>query len=182
METYKKRNRSDSGINPKKKKSVKQETELVLKLEKSDLFDQYAILPHAELNSIVYKSVDNFVVKYLGDTLSLSICTPPLSSVIQDLFREVYRAHYEDELQKIRRYLRRHYWRVAILLIISIFTFLMCSKMLKLIPDDTIFSYLAGNISVFCLWEVGYTQFATRDIIIEKKRVTRALNAEIDFQ
>ena len=87
METYKKRNRSDSGINPKKKKSVKQETELVLKLEKSDLFDQYAILPHAELNSIVYKSVDNFVVKYLGDTLSLSICTPPLSSVIQDLFR-----------------------------------------------------------------------------------------------
>lgn len=158
------------------------ETELVLKLKKDELFDQYIMLPHAELNRIVYKSVNSFVEKYKGDELSISICTSPLSSVIQDLFREVYRAHYQDELHKISRYLRRRYRRFVVLLIFSILSFVVCRQLQKIHPDETILSYLIGNISCFCLWEVGYTQFAARDAKEEKKRINRALNAEIKFQ
>ena len=182
MDTYKKRNRSDSGVNAQKKYASMHETELVLKLKKDDLFDPYIMLPHAELNKAVYSSVDSFVEKYEGDTLSISVCTDPVNHVVQNLFREVYCAHYEDELQKTARYLKRHYIRVIVLLVISVLCFLLCNHTVKFLPDETIFSYLIGNIGCFCLWEVGYTHFAARDAVHGKKRITRALNATIDFE
>ena len=182
MEHYKKRNRSDSAVNTQKKNASMHETDLVLKLKKEELFNQHILLPHAELNSIVYNNVDTFVEKYKGDGMSLSICTDSVNPIIQNLFREVYRSHYEDELNKINRYLKRHYGRAAVLLIVSIAAFVISRQLTKIYPSETIMSYLIGNISCFCLWEVGYTQFATRDVANEKKRVTRALNAEISFQ
>ena len=182
MQMYKKRNRTDSGVNTKKKGTAQQETELVLKLKKEELFDQHVLLPHAELNKVVYKSVDSFVGKYKGDRLSISICTSPLNPVIQNLFREVYRAHYQDDQQRIARYLKRHYSRAIILLILSISAFILCNYLSRINPGETILSYLIGNVSVFCLWEVGYTQFATRDVVQEKKRIDRAFNATIEFE
>jgi len=182
MDTYKKRNRSDSDVNPQKKDGAMQETELVLKLKKEELFDQHIMLPHAELNKAVYESVNSFIGKYRGTELSIAICTDAVSPVIQDLFREVYRAHYDDELQKITRFIKRHKIRGIVLIFVSILAFLISSRLVYAIPEDTILSYLIGNISVFCLWEVGYTHFATRDVVAEKRRITRALNAEISFQ
>ena len=182
MQIYKKRNRSDSNVDSLKKDGALQETELVLKLKKEELFDQHVMLPHAELNKVVYESVNSFIGKYRGDGLSISIYTDSVSPVIQNLFREVYCAHYNDELQKITRFIRRHTTRGIILVIISILAFLISNQLAKGAPDETVLSYIIGNISVFCLWEVGYTQFATRDVVLEKRRITRALNATISFQ
>ena len=159
-----------------------QEEELVLKLKKDELFDQYVLLPHSELNSTVYGCVDSFVEKYKGETLKLSICTGPVSTIIQDVFRDVYRSHYEDELQKVDRYLKRHYIRVIALIFVSIVAFFISSYLTGFNPEETIVSYVIANVSCFCLWEIGYTQFATHDVIDEKKRITRALNATIEFQ
>ena len=181
MEQYKKRNRDDLNISPNKKPALKEEKELVLKLQKDELFDQNIILPHAELNSTVYNSVDTFVEKYKGDELTIMIMTKPLTPVIQDLFREVYRSHYQDEYNKVKRYLKRHYNRVVILLLIAVFTFVMSTQINKIIDEETIFSYLIGNVSCFCLWEVGYSQFSTRDVIDQRDRVSRALKAKIEF-
>ena len=63
MQTYRKRNRSDQAVNPEKMPAAMNESELVLKLKKDELFDQYVLLPHSELNSIVFDSVDSFVEK-----------------------------------------------------------------------------------------------------------------------
>ena len=181
MQIYRKRNRSDSNVNPREKDSDLRETELVLKLKKEELFDQHILLPHAELNKVVYDSVNAFVGKYRGGKMSLSICTDPVSPVVENLFREVYRAHYNDELQKIARFIKRHTIRGIILIIVSILAFLISNQLANVAPDKTVLSYIIGNISVFCLWEVGYTQFATRDVVMEKRRITRALNATISF-
>ena len=114
--------------------------------------------------------------------MTLTIFTGPLSTLMQDVFRETYRSHYEDEYQKVQRYLKRHYYRVVTLLLLSIFTFFVFSQLASLKPDETLVTYIIGNISCFCLWEVGYTQFATRDVIDEKKRILRARDAVIGFQ
>ncbi len=169
-------------MNPRVKDGDLRETELVLKLKKEELFDQHVMLPHAELNKIVYESVNAFVGKYRGGEMSISICTDPVSPVVENLFREVYCSHYNDELQKIIRFIRRHTTRGIILVIVSILAFLISNQLAKGAPEETVLSYIIGNISVFCLWEVGYTQFATRDIVMEKRRITRALNATISLQ
>ena len=181
MEQYKKRNRDDLNISPNKKPALKEEKELVLKLQKDELFDQNIILPHAELNSTVYNSVDTFVEKYKGDELTIMIMTKPLTPVIQDLFREVYRSHYQDEYNKVKRYLKRHYTRVVILLLIAVFTFVMSTQINKIIDEETIFSYLIGNVSCFCLWEVGYTHFDRSAASEREKLILRARDAEITF-
>lgn len=179
---YKKRNRTDEAVPSGESFTAMQETELVLKLTKEELFDPHVLLPHAELNDIVYRSVDTFVEKYKGTDMTLSICTGPVNTIIQDVFREVYRSHYKDELMKVNSQLKRRYIRVIALILISIIAFLLGRLLSKNSPNDTILSYIILNISGFCLWEIGYTQFATRDIVDMKKRIIRALNATIGFQ
>ena len=39
-----------------------------------------------------------------------------------------------------------------------------------------------GAQETFCLWEVGYTQFAIKDAMDERKRIERARDANIEFQ
>ena len=182
MKKHRKRNRTDEAVEPSKKTGALRETELVLKLKKEEMFDRYILLPHAELNSIVYTCVDGFVEKYRGDEMSLLICTDSVNPAVQNVFREVYRSHYEDELLKVNKYLKRHFIRAVLLIVISLFAFLMSSQMSKTTPEGTVISYIIGNVSCFCLWEVGYTHFSTRDAIDERKRILRALNAKIEFQ
>ena len=180
---YVKRNRTDAGVNPEKASlTAMQESELVLKLNKGELFDQHVLLPHAELNKLVYLNVNSFVEKYRGEEMTLSICTESVSPVIQNVFRETYHSHYQDEYQKVNRYIKRHRIRAVVLLIVSIAAFILSSQLEKILPGETIFTYVIGNISCFSLWEVGYTQFASRDTVLERKRISRALNAKIEFQ
>ncbi len=181
MLPYRKRNRTDISTDPQTFTEM-QEKELVLKLKKEELFDPHVLLPHAELNSVVYDRVDSFVGKYKGTEMTLSIFTDPVSPQIQNVFREVYISHYTDELQKMNRYLRRFYVRVIVLIIISIIAILVGRALGRMSSEDTVLSYIVLNISGFCLWEIGYTQFSTRNGIEEKKRIIRALNARIDFQ
>ena len=182
MPRYAARNRSKSDKNAKGVPAAFRETELVMKLNKDELFDQHVLLPHAELNSIVYSSVDTFVEKYQGEDMTLHICTNSVNPILQDVFREVYRSHYEDEYRKVSRSLKRHYYRVVVLLVISVIAFILSSWIAKFSSTETIVSYLVGNISCFCLWEVGYTQFSSLDLADERKRIIRAMNAEISFQ
>ena len=180
MKLFKKK-RTDKAANPERQTAGQEETELVLKLKKDELFDPYVLSPHSELNSIVYNCVDVFVGKFGGSGLTLSIYTEPISPMTQDVFREVYREHYADELRKVNRFLKRHYIRVLVLLLISVLTFVLSSQLTKFNPDETIISYVISNVSCFCLWEVGYTQFDTLDEEDEKKRIIRAMNAKIEF-
>ena len=181
MLIYRKRNRADNEVSHGKKFTPMRETELVLKLKKEELFDPYILLPHAELNSAVYQSVDAFVQKYQGAGMTVSVCTDPVSPMIQDVFREVYRAHYREELLKVERYLTRHGIRAAALVVVAVAAFFLGRMLARTNPSETIFSYIVLNISGFCLWEVGYTQFAARNVLDEKRRISRALNAVIDF-
>ena len=172
---FKRRNRKeDSIVNAGKSFTALQETELVLKLKKGELFDPYVLLPHAELNSIVYHSVDAFVEKYKGTDMTLSICTEPVNPMIQNVFRE--------ELLKVNKYLSRHHIRAIVLILIGIVAFLLSRLLTSINPNEMILSYILLTMSGFCLWEVGYTQFSTRNVVDEKRRIMRALNARINFQ
>ena len=157
------------------------EDELVLRLRKEELFDPHVLLPHAELNEIVYKSVDQFVSKYKGNQMSLSIFSEPINDAVQNTFKEVYRAHYADEYHKITRFLKRRYYRVIALLIVSISAFIIWHYMSGKGFGADILMTLITNVGAFCLWEVGYTQFARKDAIDERKRIERARDAKIEF-
>lgn len=183
MLIYKKRNRTDSGVGPDtaKEYTARQELELVLKLKKEELFDPYVLLPHAELNEAVYRSVNTFVEKYKGDSMTVTILSDPLNEAVRDTFREVYRAHYEDEYKKTVHYLQRRMTRFLILLCVSISAFFIGDWLGTHIAGYNVFLNIIANVGAFCLWEVGYTHFATRDAVEEKKRIKRALNAKIEF-
>ncbi len=182
VQIYRRRNRPNDAMDPGTKGPVLQETELVLKLKKRELFDPYILLPHAELNGIVYHSVDTFVEKYKGTDMTLFICTEPINPQTQNVFGEVYRSHYRDKLLKVNQYLRRYYIRALILILVSVCAFLVSRFLTRFNPNETILSYIILNVSAFCIWEVGYTHFSTRNVIEEKKRIIRALHARIEFQ
>ena len=179
MMQYRRKNRTDG---TQSSMPSMEEEELVLRLRKDELFDKHVLLPHAELNEIVYRSVDQFVSKYKGKQMKLSIFSEPVNEAIQNTFREVYRAHYMDEYQKITHFLKRRYYRVIVLLFASIGAFCLWKYLAgKGIGSDILLSIIT-NVGAFCLWEVGYTQFARKDAVDERKRIERAGNAEIEFQ
>ena len=177
MLQYRKRNRPEEAG----KVPALEESELVLRLRREELFDPHVLLPHAEMNAVVYASVDQFVNKYKGKDLTLSIFCEPLNEAVQNTFREVYRAHYEDEHQKINRYLKRRYHRVIALLIFSIGAFSLWSFLNGHGAVSDIILNIITNSGAFCLWEVGYTQFSRKDAMDERARIERARDAVIEF-
>jgi hypothetical protein len=185
MRLYRRRNRGDEkGTFPDGKLTFplrKQEQELVLKMKKNELFNPHVLLPHAELNEIVYKSVNTFVEKYRGGDMTLTILTEPVNESVQNTFREVYRAHYRDEYDKVSRYLMRRFSRSLVLVILSLTAFLVGNNLTSFFAVHGVFLNVVINLGAFCLWEVGYTQFAARDAFEEKKRIERAIHAEIEF-
>lgn len=181
MNHYRKRNRSVPTIlNRKRESPVRFETELTLRLSKSELFDSRVISPHSELDSFIYASVNQLTEKYLGDKLILTIYSDPLSDSMQDTFREIYREHYEDEYQKIVRYLTRRYIRVIMLLVISVVSY-YAGRIFAAQSDSFVWNVIS-NIGVFCLWEIGYTHFDRKDAADQGKRIVRARDAEIHFE
>ncbi len=181
MFEYMRRNRREDVAELAKRHSNLLEEELVLRVKKQDLFDSHVLLPHAEVNEIIYNSVDTFVEKYAGENLKLSIFTDPVSESVQHTFQESYRAHYAEEYQKITRYLRRRYIRVVILLAVSIGLFFLWDYLLRNTTATNVFLTIMTNMGAFCLWEVGYTYFARAEAVEERKQVARALNAKISF-
>ena len=179
---YKKRNRTSSGVfsGPKSAPCEFQE-EIVLRLNKGELFDPHVLMPHAELNGSIYRYVDEFVNRYRGETLTLSILTDTGSQAVYDTFCEVYRAHYDDEYQRITRYLKRRHKRLLILIAVSLCAFLLWGLMEESMSRHIVALTIMTNLGAFCFWETGYTQFdrmAARD---KKKKILRARNAKIEF-
>ena len=111
----------------------------ILKIKRNELFDPHVLLPHAELNEIVYKSVNTFVEKYRGGDMTLTILTEPVNESVQNTFREVYRAHYRDEYDKVSRYLMRRFSRSLVLVILSLTAFLVGNNLTSFILRRIIF-------------------------------------------
>ena len=178
---YKKRNRQDEVAVERADKPGnglwEQEQELVLKIKKHELFDPHVLLPHAELNEVVYKSTNMFLEKYKGDKMKLTILTDPVSDATQNTFREAYLAHYRDEYNKVNRFLKRRLVRSIVLMIVSLTAFVIGAH----VNGYAVFLSVIVNMGAFCLWEVGYSQFAARDAIEEKRRIVRAMHAQIEF-
>ena len=180
MEHYRRRNRTDE---PEAVKTADLgERELVLRLKKDELLDRTVLLPHAEVNPAVYGAVERFVEKYSGKEMLLTIMTNDVSKPIQDIFIESYRSHYEDEYQKILRFLKRRYVRAACLLLISALAFWLSTALARNLSFPDYLLTILGQISVFCLWEIGYTHFTRSDAAAERDRILRARDAEIQFQ
>ena len=180
MQSYRKRNRIDERAPVKTGNTG--ERELVLRLKKDELLNKHILLPHAEVNPIVYEAVNHFVEKSESPTILLTVMTDDVSVPIQDIFTESYRSHYEDEYQKTVRFLKRRYIRAAFLLLASILAFWLSGLLTNISLAPVYIVTILGQISVFCLWEIGYTHFARSDAAAERDRIVRARDAEIQFQ
>ena len=168
-------------IGGKNRTPVRYENELTLHLSKDELFDRRVLLPHAELNEAVYQAVDRFVKRYSGREMTLTIYCGPLSEPLQQTFREVYAAHYNDEYRLVRRFLNRRYLRVATLLTVVAVAYLTL-KTWKVQLSDSFLALVLSNLSAFSLWEIGHTHFDHMDAAAERKRILRARDAEIRFE
>ncbi len=182
LKGYKKRNRQDEfGETDRVETPFELQEELVLRLDSKELFDPHVLLPHAELNEIVYKCVDHFVGRYRGKKMTLSIFTDTGNEAVQNTFREVYRSHYEEEYQRINRHLRRRYIRLFLLIAVSLSAFWIWDLLADKISGHSVILSIITNVGAFCLWESAYTQFARQDALVERQRIIRARNAEIVF-
>lgn len=169
-------------MNPRQSRPRQIEEELTLQLTPEDLFDQYVLLPHAELNDAVYTAINQFVTRYDGSELKVSILGCSVIESTQEFFREVYRAHYDDEYEKVARYLRRRYMRIIALLIVSIVAFYAGIFLFNHVDSASFLQEIVSEIAIFCLWEIGYTHFDRAEAIEEMKRIVRSRDAVILFE
>lgn len=183
MSNYNRRNvRLPAFLMGKYGQSAMLEEELTLHVSRDELFDPNVMLPHLELNKRIYLAVNQFVGKYMGEKLTLTLYCDPISKALQEAFRETYREHYEDEYRKISRYLNRRYNKVILLIVVSVVAYYL-GRFLSPRLDDS-YSFLMNalsNVGVFCLWEIGYTHFDRSAAKEEKQRIRRAMDAEIQF-
>ncbi len=179
MHAYRRRNRSDE--REIIKTANMDENELVLRLKKDELLDSHVLLPHAEVNAAVYDAVNRFVEKYSGATMKLTIMSDDVSEQVQNVFAEAYRSHYEDEYVKVTRFIKRRIVRSICLLLVSAAAFWLSSFLSGLANSNTYLVVILSQISVFSLWEIGYTSFSRSDAKAEKNRIVRARDAEIEF-
>ena len=175
---YVKRNRTFDDAHSENAKM--EETELVLKLNKDEILDGHVLSPHPELNESIYHYVNQFVGRYSGDTMKVTIMSDEIPDSVQSIIKEVYKLHYEDEYQKITSYLRKRYTKAIILSVISVIAFWGIGYITDLLPGYII--NMIGEASIFCLWEVGYTYFDRSNAKDERRKIMRAMGAEIEFQ
>ena len=156
--------------------------ELTLRLSREDLFDRCVLLPHAEINVSIYNAVNQFVSRYNGSSLKICILGCSINESTQDTFREVYRAHYDDEYEKVAHYLHQRYRRIIALLIVSAVSFYTSLFVFNNIESMEFIKEIVSEIEIFCLWEIGYTHFDRAEAIKEMKKTIRARDAEILFE
>ena len=80
---------------------------LVFQLEKNELMNRRIVAPHSELNPEIYADVDSIVSKNPVEDLSISIYTAPVSEALQNKIREIFREHYDDEYNAVRKELQK---------------------------------------------------------------------------
>ncbi len=161
---------------------IQYEDELTLHFSKDELFDRHVILPHAEVNPLVYDAVNRFTERYGGDHMTLNIYCDAISETSQQFFREAFVSHYEDEYRRVTLYLYRWYLRVLLLAIISVVAYYLGGYLAERIEKMNFLMNAITNIGIYCLWEICNTDFKRRDTSVERKKIMRARDAEICFR
>ena len=161
---------------------IRDEEELTLRFSKEELFDRHVMLPHAEVNPMVYETVDRFTARYGGDHLKLTIYSDSISEISQQFFQEAFVSHYEDEYRQVTKTLFQVHARVILLALISIFAYYVGMFLSVRIAETNFVIIAVTNIGIYCLWEMCSTGFKRHDASNERKRVTRARDAEIIFR
>ena len=159
----------------------KTEEELTLHFSKDELFDRHVILPHSEVNPIVYETVDRFTERYGGDHLTLTIYCGQISESSKQFFREAFVSHYDDEYREATMYLYRFYIRVVLLALIGILTYYVGMQMEATVERLPFLITAIANVSLFCIWEICNTEFKRRETLEERKKIRRARDADIRF-
>ena len=80
---------------------------LVFQLEKNELMNKRIVAPHSELNPEIYADVDSIVSRNPVEDLSISIYTAPVSEALQNKIREIFREHYDDEYNTVRKEIQK---------------------------------------------------------------------------
>lgn len=165
---------------------VKIEEELMLHFAKDELFDHHVILPHSEVNPLVYETVDRFTERYGGERLSVTIYSGSLSDSLSDsseqFFREAFVSHYEDEYRRATLELYHWYFRVLMLALIGIVTYYIGIRLEAQFGNLPFLITAIVNVSLFCIWEICNTNLQRRDTLKKRKRIKRAMDAEIRFR
>jgi hypothetical protein len=161
---------------------VRDEEELTLRFSKDELFDRHVMLPHVEVNSIVYETVDRFTSRYGGEHLNLTIYSDSISDISQQFFREAFVSHYEDEFRQVTKSLFQLNARVILLALISIIAYYAGIFLSVKIAQENFVIIAVTNIGIYCLWEIFSTEFKRKDIREERKRIIRAQDANIIFR
>lgn len=155
--------------------------ELVLSVTKGELFDRHVLLPHAEVSDIVCAAVDRFLSKYSCSRLTLTIHTDSAVESVQDIFREAFRAHYDDECLQLERFLRRRMLRIAVLVLLSVAAYSSYMALRHILHRQPFVLVAISNLSAYCIWEICNTHFARRDAKDRLRRARCARDAAIAF-
>ena len=161
---------------------IQNEEELTLHFAKDELFDRHVILPHVEVNPLVYDTVNRFIERYGGKNLTLTIYSEAISDISQRFFREAFVSHYEDEFRQETVYLYRWYARVFLLALISVGAYYTAGFLSSTLNGMDFVPIAITNIGIYCLWEVFSTDMKRRDTSKQRKRIMRARDAEIRFR
>ena len=153
---------------------------LSLRIDKTELFEPHVLVPHNELNEVVYTQVDRFLRKSVPKQLKLNIYSQPMHEALQERVREVYKEHYIDEKLAMKRKLRYVYIRLGILLIVSL-TLLYYQFALSREYGNNIVLIVMGNFGAYFLWQIGDTVFDWLEKSRTMKQIDTALKAEIVF-
>ena len=157
------------------------ERELVMRIPKSDLFDQHVLMPHAEVSDFVYAAVDRFLEKYPCSSMKLTIHTDSNVESVQAIFREAFIAHYEDESRRLSRYLRLRFFRMILLILVSLGAYTFYVAVRRGLREHPFVLVAISNLSAFCLWQIGNTHFEGSDIQQQRRRARCARDAKITF-
>lgn len=153
---------------------------LSLRIDKTELFEPHVLVPHNELNEVVYHQVDRFLRKSVPKDLKLNIYSQPMHEALQERVREVYREHYTDEKEAMKRKLRYVYIRLGILLVVSL-TLLSYQFVMSREYGNNIILIVMGNFGAYFLWQIGDTWFDWLEKSRTMKQIETALKAEIVF-
>lgn len=170
---------SDFSRKLKRIRKTNNKAELALKLQYDEMFDPMILAPHSEINVDIFEAVDRFSDSQTSlGTLKITIFIDQISAVIQEKFKEVYRAHYRDALRKAAYHIRLWYFKVALFVGISIFGIWLW---MHTNDSNEVISNLIENFWAFTLWQIGYTFIDGTETWDEYRQAKYKKAAEIEF-
>ena len=148
-----------------------------------ELFNPIVMSPHLEMNQGILDAVDRFL-ETAACNAPLNLCIHSSSRIsvpLQDTMDEVFRAHYEDEEQRVNRFLESRYTRSIALIIISTGALRILSFIPGAVSGGIILEIL-GNLAAFSLWQIGSTYFERNAALGELIRIRIARECRITFE